>query len=264
VEPRVTAHAGRSGIVTLRDGRDAFAARALLADAAERTLDIRYYIWRNDMSGTPLMDAVHRAARRGVRVRLLLDDNNTQGLDSFLAALVAHPNVEMRLFNPFVYRRLRLLNYLTDFRRLNRRMHNKSLTADGQVTIIGGRNVGDEYFDADQRLAFIDLSRRAHPATHRCRLDPRRGREGCKGHGRAGGARLRRGARRRAPDVAPGVAEFSCRRARASVPSPGSLPRASRSVPSRIPSRRPMSPSCMPATPSGAGNCSGSACGCTS
>ena len=79
------------------------------------------------------------------------------GLDSFLAALVAHPGIEVRLFNPFVYRRLRLLNYLTDFQRLNRRMHNKSFTADGQVTIIGGRNVGDEYFDAGQHLAFVDL-----------------------------------------------------------------------------------------------------------
>jgi putative cardiolipin synthase len=157
VEPLAATHPGHSGIVALRDGRDAFAARALLADAAERTLDVRYYIWRNDMSGTLLMDAVRRAAGRGVRVRLLLDDNNTQRLDSFLAALVAHPGIEVRLFNPFVYRRLRLLNYLTDFQRLNRRMHNKSFTADGQVTIIGGRNVGDEYFDAGQHLAFVDL-----------------------------------------------------------------------------------------------------------
>ncbi len=151
------ARPGRSGIVPLPDGRDAFAARALLADAADRTLDVRYYIWHNDMSGTLLFAALHRAADRGVRVRLLLDDNNTVGLDRLLAALDAHPNIEVRLFNPFRQRRWRVLGFLTDFRRLNRRMHNKSFTADDQVTIIGGRNVGDEYFDVGQAPAFVDL-----------------------------------------------------------------------------------------------------------
>jgi putative cardiolipin synthase len=109
------------------------------------------------MSGTLLFEALHRAADRGVRVRLLLDDNNTAGLDSTLAALDSHPNIEVRLFNPFVHRRWRFVDYLTDFRRLNRRMHNKSMTADNQVTIIGGRNVGDEYFDAGQAPLFVDL-----------------------------------------------------------------------------------------------------------
>ncbi|HEV2750198.1 MAG TPA: phospholipase D family protein [Gemmatimonadales bacterium] len=150
-------HPDRSGIVALPDGRDAFAARALLADAAERTLDVQYYIWHNDMSGTLLFAALRRAADRGVRVRLLLDDNNTVGLDAVLAALDAHANIEVRLFNPFKLRRWRLLGYLTDFTRLNRRMHNKSFTADGQAAIIGGRNVGDEYFDAGQAPWFVDL-----------------------------------------------------------------------------------------------------------
>lgn len=151
------AHPDRSGIVALPDGHDAFAARALLADAAEDTLDVRYYIWHNDMSGTMLFAALRRAADRGVRVRLLLDDNNTAGLDDVLATLDAHTNIEVRLFNAFKLRRWRLLEYLTDFRRLNRRMHNKSFTADGQATIIGGRNVGDEYFDAGQAPWFVDL-----------------------------------------------------------------------------------------------------------
>jgi len=155
----VEAHPGLSGIVALPDGHDAFAARALLADAAERTLDARYYMWHNDMSGSMLFSALRRAADRGVQVRLLLDDNNTAGLDPVLAALDAHPNIAVRLFNPFRVRRWRLLGYLTDFKRLNRRMHNKSFTADGQVTVIGGRNVGDEYFDAGQGGApwFVDL-----------------------------------------------------------------------------------------------------------
>ncbi len=157
VVPRARLHPGQSGIVELRDGRDAFAARVLLADAAERTLDLQYYIWRNDMSGALLFAAVCRAADRGVRVRLLLDDNNTSGLDPFLAALASHPNIQVRLFNPFRLRRWRPLEYLTDFARLNRRMHNKSFTVDGQVAIVGGRNIGDEYFDAHQALSFVDL-----------------------------------------------------------------------------------------------------------
>jgi cardiolipin synthase C len=156
-DPLTRAHAGTSGVVPLRDGRDAFAARALLADAAERTLDVQYYIWRNDMSGTLLLAALRRAADRGVRVRLLLDDNNTLGLDAIIAELDAHPNIEVRLFNPFKHRRWRIVDYLTDFGRANRRMHNKSFTADNQVTIVGGRNVGDEYFDAAHDTLFVDL-----------------------------------------------------------------------------------------------------------
>ncbi len=90
-------------------------------------------------------------------MRLLLDDNDTSGLDTVLAALDAHPNFDIRLFNPFKLRRLRLLGYVTDFARLNRRMHNKSFTADDQVTIIGGRNIGDEYFAAGRAASFVDL-----------------------------------------------------------------------------------------------------------
>ena len=156
VAPLAAAHPGNSGIVLLTDGRDAFAARALLAEAAERSLDVQYYIWQHDMSGTLMFEALHRAADRGVRVRLLLDDNNTDGLDTLLASLNAHPNIELRLFNPFVNRNWRALGYLTDFPRLNRRMHNKSFTADNQATIIGGRNIGDEYFGAGDML-FADL-----------------------------------------------------------------------------------------------------------
>jgi putative cardiolipin synthase len=157
IAPLVRAHRGLSGVFALPDGRDAFAARHLLADAAERTLDAQYYVWNNDLSGGLLFGALRRAADRGVRVRLLLDDNSTCGLDGLLAALDAHPNVQVRLFNPFTLRRGRILGYLTDFARLNRRMHNKSFTADGQAAIVGGRNVGDEYFDAGQAVSFADL-----------------------------------------------------------------------------------------------------------
>lgn len=157
ISPLVEAHPGMSGIFPLADARDAFAARALLARAAERTLDLQYYIWHADMSGTLLFNAIRDAADRGVRVRLLLDDHGTSGVDTELAALDAHPDIEIRLFNPFVIRKPRAINYLTDFFRLNRRMHNKSFTADNQATIIGGRNTGDEYFGASDGLLYVDL-----------------------------------------------------------------------------------------------------------
>ena len=157
VSPLVAAHPGVSGIHPLQDAREAFAARALLAGVADRSLDVQYYIWRKDLTGTLLFASLVAAADRGVRVRLLLDDNNTLGLDPTLAALDSHPNIEVRLFNPFVFRRARLLGYATDFQRLNRRMHNKSFTADNQATIVGGRNVGDEYFGATNGVLFADL-----------------------------------------------------------------------------------------------------------
>ncbi len=157
VLPMAQSHPGKSGVFALSDGRDAFAARVLLAAASERSLDVQYYIWNGDKTGTLMFEALRRAADRGVRVRLLLDDNGTAGLDTVLAALDTNPNIEVRLFNPFMHRRWRVLNFLTDFRRLNRRMHNKSFTADNQATIIGGRNVGDEYFDAGQGVSFVDL-----------------------------------------------------------------------------------------------------------
>ena len=157
VSRQVGLHPGQSGIHTLADAHEAFASRMLLARAAERSLDVQYYIWRKDLTGTLLFEALHAAGERGVRVRLLLDDNNTAGLDSTLMALDGHPNIEVRLFNPFVFRRLRPLSYLTDFARANRRMHNKSFTADNQATIVGGRNIGDEYFAATDGVLFADL-----------------------------------------------------------------------------------------------------------
>jgi putative cardiolipin synthase len=157
IAPMVAAHGADSGIYPLVGGRDAFAARWLLAEAAERSLDVQYYIWRNDITGALLLRALRLAADRGVRVRLLLDDNNTAGLDPTLALLDSHRNIEVRLFNPFLRRGPRVLGYLTDFARLNRRMHNKSFTVDGQATIVGGRNVGDEYFGAAGEVMFADL-----------------------------------------------------------------------------------------------------------
>lgn len=157
VLPGAMAHPGLAGIHPLADGRDAFAARMVLAQAAERSLDVQYYIWRDDTTGHLMFDALRAAAERGVRVRLLLDDNNTSGLDALLARLDAHPRIEVRLFNPFAIRSMRYLGFVADFSRLNRRMHNKSFTADNQVTIVGGRNIGDEYFGAVGDISFADL-----------------------------------------------------------------------------------------------------------
>lgn len=154
--PQARAHPGKSGIYSLADAHDAFAARVLLTRSAEKTLDVQSYIWHDDVTGTLLLEELRAAAERGVRVRLLLDDNGTAGLDDELAALHSHPNIEVRLFNPFVVRTPKFIGYLTDFERANRRMHNKSYTADNQATIIGGRNVGDEYFGAGSVL-FADL-----------------------------------------------------------------------------------------------------------
>jgi cardiolipin synthase C len=157
IDPQAAMHPGLSGIHPLRTGADAFGARITLIDAAVSSLDVQYYIWHDDMTGRFMFDALGRAADRGVRIRLLLDDNDTKGLDGTLAALAAHPNIEVRLFNPFLQRRFRSIGYLTDFSRLNHRMHNKSLTADGVATIIGGRNIGNEYFEAGEVTPYIDL-----------------------------------------------------------------------------------------------------------
>lgn len=129
----------------------------MLARAAKRSIDAQYYIWHGDLTGSLLFGELLAAADRGVRVRLLLDDHNTSGLDPTIAALDAHPNIDVRLFNPFRIRKPRLLAFLIDFRRLNRRMHNKSFTVDGEATIVGGRNVGDEYFGAGEGALFVDL-----------------------------------------------------------------------------------------------------------
>ncbi len=150
-------HPGKSGVLPLEDALSAFAARMLLVSAAEKTIDIQYYIWRDDTTGTLLLKALYQAAERGVRIRLLLDDNGIAGMDAKLAVLNDHPLIEVRLFNPFSVRKPKYLGFITHFSRANRRMHNKSLTADSQLTIIGGRNIGDEYFAATDGVLFADL-----------------------------------------------------------------------------------------------------------
>ena len=157
VAPEAARHPGLTGIEPIADGRLSLGMRLALLRAATRSIDIQTFIWHADNSGTLLYEEVLRAAERGVRVRLLLDDVNTQGLDPIFAMLDAQPNIQLRLYNPFTSRGSRGLGFLGDFERLNRRMHNKSFTADNQAAIVGGRNLADEYFEAGEGVSFADV-----------------------------------------------------------------------------------------------------------
>ncbi|MCE6949822.1 phospholipase D family protein [Cereibacter sphaeroides] len=151
--PLEAGNPGKSGILALIDNPDAYAARAHSARMAGRSLDLMYYIWRTDLTGWLLIEELLEAASRGVRVRLLLDDVNVQGFDRAFLALNQHPNVEVRLFNPTRNRghvARRSLEMLLGLSRFNRRMHNKAWIADGRLAIVGGRNIGDTYYDAEE------------------------------------------------------------------------------------------------------------------
>ena len=153
----LASHPGQSGFHLLDDGLDAFVARAALAQTAERSLDVQYYLYHADLTGRLLSNELIAAADRGVRVRILLDDMGLDGRDINLLLADAHPNIELRIFNPFTRNRWRSGQFITRMGDVSRRMHNKSFTADNQLTIVGGRNIGNEYFDADPTLAFGDL-----------------------------------------------------------------------------------------------------------
>lgn len=157
VVPLVADRSGQSGFVPLANGLDAFVARLALAKASDKTLDVQYYLFHDDSTGRLLSAYLWKAAERGVRVRLLLDDMDMAGHDAGLSAIARHPNIQIRLFNPFPIRGMRFLNFITHFGTVTRRMHNKSFTVDNQVTIVGGRNIGDEYFEAADGVNFGDM-----------------------------------------------------------------------------------------------------------
>jgi putative cardiolipin synthase len=160
VDARAKAHPGLSGFRLFASGSDAFTLRLQMADAAERTLDIQYFIFKDDDSGQLLMSAMLRAASRGVRVRLLVDDTEARGQDDRIGLLAGHPNIDVRLYNPFYYRGsiglLRYAEFGLTISRLNYRMHNKLFVVDNSIAVVGGRNVGDEYFDTGSELQFGD------------------------------------------------------------------------------------------------------------
>ena len=153
-------HNGNSGFRIIPVGADGFLIRMQMINAAERTLDLQYFIFRGDETGRLLTDAVLRAADRGVRVRVLIDDGETVAGDDQITALEAHPSVEIRIFNPFAYRGhsplLRATEYMFNSSRLDYRMHNKLLVVDNAIALIGGRNIGDQFFQIDPESQVAD------------------------------------------------------------------------------------------------------------
>ncbi|NOQ93207.1 MAG: phospholipase D family protein, partial [Methylophaga sp.] len=152
-------HLKQSGFLLLNIGQDALLKRFTLLSAAEQAIDLQYYIWNSDKSGRLLAQQLLLAADRGVHVRLLLDDFSIGGRDDFLLIMDAHPKIEIRIYNPNASRKgkvRRALGFIGEFGRLNQRMHNKSFIVDGSVAIVGGRNIGDEYFDLNHELNFRD------------------------------------------------------------------------------------------------------------
>lgn len=160
IAPLAAAHPGESGLQLIHNNIEAFAIRALSARRAVRSLDLQYYYWKNDLTGSLLIDELLKAANRGVRIRLLLDDINAIGKEQKLLALDEHPHIEIRLFNPSKNRSgawRRGIEMLLRAFSVNRRMHNKAWIADSRLAIVGGRNIGDAYFDAAQTANFRDL-----------------------------------------------------------------------------------------------------------
>ena len=160
VAPLIAERPGESGLMLLSGNLEAYAVRALSARRAERSLDLQYYMWKHDLTGRLLAKEVLDAADRGVRVRVLLDDINARGHDRVTRALDAHPNIVIRLFNPSRSREGalgRAVELLLRAVSATRRMHNKSWIADGRLAVVGGRNIGDAYFDADPAANFHDL-----------------------------------------------------------------------------------------------------------
>ncbi len=160
VDAEIATHPRQTGSYLLDTGEEALLARAWLADHAERSIEVQYFIWSSDNIGILATEALLRAADRGVRVRVIVDDLLIDAPDKTLLALAKHPNVDIRIYNPRhqvgTPFHKRVLNVVTDFRGVNQRMHDKTFIVDGKVAITGGRNMADEYFDYDQAYTFRD------------------------------------------------------------------------------------------------------------
>jgi putative cardiolipin synthase len=160
IDQQIAAHPNETGIYVLDTGESALLARAWLADHARQSIEVQYFIWSSDNIGILATEALLRAAERGVKVRVIVDDLMIDAPDKTLLALAQHPNVDIRIYNPKhqvgtpFYKRV--LNVVTDFRGVNQRMHDKTFIVDGRVGITGGRNMADEYFDYDREYTFRD------------------------------------------------------------------------------------------------------------
>ncbi len=157
MEREVARHSGKSGFNIIGYGREAFTARIAMTELTDKTLDLQYYLWDQDETGRLLAYHTLQVADRGVKVRVLLDDIGLQGRDNMIAAMDAHPNIEIRIFNPFSNRGLHALDFLTDTDRVNHRMHNKTVIMDNAFAIIGGRNIGNHYFSVSDEINFRDM-----------------------------------------------------------------------------------------------------------
>ncbi len=160
LEPRAREHPGMSGFRLIPSGIGCFHARTEMTALAERTLDVQYFAIQSDDTGRLFIEGLLDAADRGARVRILLDDSNAVGRDAEIGALTAHPNIELRVFNPFTYRGplefMRSAEFAFNESRLTYRMHNKLFVVDNELALIGGRNIGDAYFAASATMEFGD------------------------------------------------------------------------------------------------------------
>ncbi|WP_338516451.1 phospholipase D family protein [Alteromonas gracilis] len=149
-------NASLSGFSPLGGGQSSFSTRLELIKLANSTIDLQYYIFKDDKASRAILLRLQDAANRGVRIRILVDGMQ-QVTDSRIVKLALHENVEIRMFNPLKYNGLRFLSYLSEFERVNRRMHNKSITVDGVTSVIGGRNIGNEYYAVASHVVFNDF-----------------------------------------------------------------------------------------------------------
>lgn len=147
---------GETAYLVLEDAFRSIAARIFLIRHAKHNIDLQYYIWADDFIGNLMLSELLQAADRGVKIRLLIDDQNGRQLDPQFRALMQHPNIQIKLYNPYKFRTLRIFDYLFRAKKINRRMHNKLIIADGSIAVTGGRNIGGEYFDASQSFQFTD------------------------------------------------------------------------------------------------------------
>jgi len=148
---------GLSGFYPLKQGMDSLGVRLRLAEKAEKSIDMQYFLMKHDTAGTVMANAMLKAADRGIRVRFLLDDVFTTVSDRSFLLINQHPNIEIRLFNPVSRRGIYAFNFINQFSQATRRMHSKSFTVDNSISIVGGRNIGNEYFELNKDAVFADL-----------------------------------------------------------------------------------------------------------
>ena len=157
VEPLREQNPNLTGYHVLYDPLEALAARIHLIDKAEKTLDLQYYIWDNDRIGSLAKYSIIKAANRGVKVRLFIDEKKKKKMEGIYLALDQHQNIDVKLYNPYRFRHYRAMDMVLDLKRINRRMHNKSFIADNQISLIGGRNMSNQYYNVSDNYQFSDV-----------------------------------------------------------------------------------------------------------